>query len=338
LTGFQSERGTQIGDPVGLCQATWHMKSLRRRSMSSSAFGIGLLCGTLALAATGPSDAQTDSQREPTKLTRVRYSYPSLSPDGSQFVLEASVNGNWEIYTLDRQGMGDNGKGLAALTNNTYLDRMPSWSPDGRFIAFISDRAGNFDVFRMDADGRNVVQITRTPEPEIHPFWSPDSRTIVYNRRVDNERLYSIWTTDVEGAEHTEILRDEQLNSYAKISPDGQWIVFDKWWDNDETNGEIMLMDRNGGSLRRLTSNDVYDGYPAWFPDSQRVLFSSEVDGTFKLFSIEIDGTNQTQLSFGEGGDQRGVVDPDGRTIYFNRNLDDTIELYEMQLPGGSEG
>jgi TolB protein len=280
-----------------------------------------------------PSDPAANAQGAPTKLTRVRYSYPSLSPDGSRFVLEASVSGNWEIYMLERKGMGDGGEGLTTLTRGTHLDRMPSWSPDGRFIAFISDRSGNFDVFRMDADGSNVVRITDTPEAEIHPFWAPDSKTIIYNRRVADQRLYSIWTTDVEGRKHTELLRDDQLNSYAKISPDGRWIVFDKWWNNDENNGEIMLMDRTGGALRRLTDNDVYDGYPAWFPDSQRILFSSEVDGTFKLFSIGIDGSDLTQLTFGEGGDQRGIVAPDGRTLFFNRNLDGTIELYEMQLP-----
>jgi TolB protein len=93
-----------------------------------------------------------------------------------------------------------------------------------------------------------------------------------------------------------------------------------------------MLMNRAGGSLKRLTRNSVYDGYPAWFPDSEHILFSSEVDGTFKLFSMRIDGSDLTQLTFGDGSDQRGRVTPDGKFIYFNRNLDETIEVYEMPL------
>lgn len=306
------------------------------RASSTVAQILWVVCGTALTGASMSSAAEPETTLAPKKLTRVRYSYPSLSPDATQFVLEGSVSGNWEIYTLNRKGMGDDGEGLVALTQNRHLDRMPSWSPDGRYIAFVSDRSGNFDVFRMDPDGGNVVQITHTPEAEIHPYWGPDAESIIYNRRVSEERLYSIWITDAEGREHTEILRDEELNSYAKISPDGQWIVFDKWWNNDETNGEIMLMDRAGGSLKRLTRNAVYDGYPAWFPDSRRILFSSEVGGTFKLFSIGIDGEGLTQLTFGEGSDQRGIVDPEGTSIYFNRNLDDTIELYEMPLRGDS--
>lgn len=278
--------------------------------------------------------AATNPSPVPEKLTRVRYSYPFLSPDGTRFVLEASVSGNWEIYTLERAGMRDGGEGLRPLTANVHLDRMPSWSPDGRHIAFISDRAGNQDVWRMDADGSHVVQITDTPEAEIHPYWAPNGQAIIYNRRVAGERLYSIWTSDMDGQKHSELLRDDELNSYAQISPDGKWIVFDKWWRNDETNGEIFLMDRAAGTLTRLTKNTVYDGYPAWFPDSRRILFSSEVDGVFKLFSIRIDGTGLTQLTFGEGDDQRGRVTPDGRSIYFNRDLAGTIEIYEMPLEG----
>ena len=285
-------------------------------------------CVVLAPAAQEPT-----SVAELTKLTRVRYSYPSLPDDGNSFVLEASVSGNWEIYRLRREGMADGGEGLVQLTNNGHVDRMASWSPDGRYIAFVSDRSGNFDVYRMDPDGTNVVQITDTPEAEIHPYWSPDSASIIYNRRVADQRLYAIWVTDAAGTDHQELLRDDQLNSYARISPDGQWIVFDKWWNNDETNGEIMIMKRDGSELKRLTENDVYDGYPAWFPDSRRVLYSSEVDGVFKLFSISIDGGEPTQITFGPGGDQRGGVSPDGRSIYFNRNIDDTIELYEMPMP-----
>ena len=298
-----------------------------------------LCCALLAWAGLAEAEAPATPQSPaPEKLTRVRYSYPFLSPDGSRFVLEASVSGNWEIYTLDRDGMRDGGEGLEPLTINDHLDRMPSWSPDGRHIAFISDRAGNQDVYRMDADGSHVIQITDTPEAEIHPYWSPDGQIIIYNRRVAGERLYSIWTSDVAGRKHVELLRDDELNSYAQISPDDKWIVFDKWWRNNETNGEIFLMDRADGSLRRLTSNSVYDGYPAWFPDSRRILFSSEVDGVFKLFSIRIDGTGLTQLTFGEGGDQRGRVTPDGRSIYFNRNLNGSIEIYETQLEGETGG
>ena len=288
----------------------------------------------LGVLTTSPCVAQGKNDAdEPVKLTRVRYSYPSLSQDGSRYVLEASVSGNWEIYTLRREGMGDGGEGLVQLTHNKHLDRMASWSPDGRTIAFISDRSGNFDVYRMNADGTDVVQITDTPEAEIHPYWSPDSKSIIYNRHVADQRLYAIWITDAKGARHQELLRDDQLNSYARISPDGEWIVFDKWWDNDESNGEIMLMKRDGSGMRRLTDNDVYDGYPAWFPDSRRILYSSEVDGVFKLFWISIAGGKPTQVTFGEGGDQRSGVSPDGHMIYFNRNLDGTIELYEVPVP-----
>jgi TolB protein len=137
---------------------------------------------------------------------------------------------------------------------------------------------------------------------------------------------------DADGGNEREILRDDDLNSYARVSPDGERIVFDKWWDNVESNGEIMLLELATGRLTRLTANSVYDGYPAWFPDGRHVLYSSEVDGVFKLFRLDVETGDREQLTFGPGADQRGDVSPDGTRIVFNRNLDGSIEIYELEL------
>jgi TolB protein len=116
------------------------------------------------------------------------------------------------------------------------------------------------------------------------------------------------------------------------VSPDGRWLVFDKWWNNDESNGEIMLLELATGGLTRLTENDVYDGYPAWFPDSRHIVYSSEVDGVFKLFRLDIRTRQREQLTSGPGGDQRPAVSADGARVLFNRDLDGSIEIYELVL------
>jgi TolB protein len=282
-----------------------------------------------AVAATLPSAARG---QDIAKLSNPRFSYPSYIPSGG-VVYESSVSGNWEIYEMSPGGASNDGVGIKPLTDSPSLDRMPSVSPDGRYVAFISDRGGNYDVYRMNRDGSEVVRLTSTDQAEIHPYWSPDSMSIVYNSRVPGEPLYAIWMMDRDGRNQREVLRDSELNSFARISPDGRLLVFDKWWNNDETNGEIMIMALASGALTRLTENSVYDGYPAWFPDSRHVLYSSEVDGTFKLFRIEVGGGPPVQLTFGPGNDQRGTVSSDGATIIFNREIDDSVEIYEMTLP-----
>jgi TolB protein len=267
------------------------------------------------------------------KVTAPRFAYPSRDESTGAIVYESAVTGNWEIYRMPAEGMTNDGATVEPLTRSPALDRMPSASPDGRHIAFVSDRDGNYEVYRMDSDGSNVVRLTRTPEAEIHPFWSSDSRTIIYNRRVADERLYAIWTMDADGGNATEVLRDEELNSYARLSPDGRLVVFDKWWKNEETNGEIMILDLASGALTRLTENTVYDGYPAWFPDGRHVLYASEVDGVFKLFRLPVAGGEPEQLTFGPHHDRRATVSADGRRILFNREIDGSVEIWEMPVP-----
>lgn len=287
---------------------------------------------TFGLVACG---AATTSGQTVEKLSSVRLSYPTYTASG-EILYESSVSGNWEIYAIPQSGMDDSGSAIRRLTVHDSLDRMPNMSPDGRYIAFISTRAGSYDVWRMDADGTNALRLTNTEEPEIHPYWTPDSQHIVFNRQVLGERLYAIWIMDADGGNEREILQDDELNSYAQVSPDGRRIVFDKWWNNEEANGEIMVLDRSTGALTRLTENAVYDGYPTWFPDSRHVLYSSEVDGVFKLFRMDTETGAREQLTFGPGGDQRGNVSADGTRIVFNRNLNGSIEIYELSLEGGA--
>lgn len=267
------------------------------------------------------------------RLTLPRFSYPSWSPDGAKILYESNTSGNWEVYLMDTVGLKDGGGNIIQLTNISGSDRMPAFSPDGKYIAFISDRDGDFEVFRMKIDGSEQIQLTQNELPEIHPYWSPDSKRIIFNRRVADARLYSVHTMNASGEDEKLILKDDELNSYAQISPDGKWIVFDKWHKNNQENGEIYLMDIEGQNLKRLTVNqDVYDGYPTWFPNSKSVLYSSEVEGVFKLFSTNIDTGESQQLTFGSGNDQRADISSDGRRIVFNRTIDNNVNIYVMDI------
>jgi TolB protein len=275
------------------------------------------------------------------QLTHPRFSYPTWTPDGARILYESAVTGSWEIWMMDVQGLTAGGGTLTRITSNDHLDRMPAISPDGSSIVFISDRDGDYEVFRMNVDGSRPVQLTFNDLAEIHPYWSPDGRKIIYNRRVEGRRLYEIRMMDPDGSNDVRVLQDDELNSYARISPDGTRVVFDKWQGNDETNGEIYVLTLETGELRRLTENAVYDGYPAWFPDGERIAYASEVNGSFKLFSMRMDGSDRRQLTFGAGSDARPDVSRDGRRIVFNREIDGTINILILTLepaPGATTG
>jgi WD40 repeat protein len=115
--------------------------------------------------------------------------YPSYSPDGRHLLFRgdtdgADVTGDEELFVLELESGA-----VTQLTDNRFIDTSPAWSPDGTRIAFNSDRDGDSEIYVMDADGSDVLQLTFNDglDPLPHdegPAWSPDGRLIAYTRAV----------------------------------------------------------------------------------------------------------------------------------------------------------
>ena len=80
----------------------------------------------------------------------------------------SELDGNYEIFVMNVDGSG-----LTRLTNNPYTDCCPSWSPDGRRIAFDSYRGGQEDIYTINADGTGLMNLTNNPSWDADPSWSP---------------------------------------------------------------------------------------------------------------------------------------------------------------------
>ena len=81
--------------------------------------------------------------------------------------------------------MDTTGHATARLTNSPADERDPAWSPDGRTIAFVSDRSGNGDIYTMRRDSTDVRRLTRAAEPDSGPAWSPDGRSLAFESNAD---------------------------------------------------------------------------------------------------------------------------------------------------------
>lgn len=104
---------------------------------------------------------------------------------------------------------------------------MGAWSPDGKRIVFISKRAGNAELFLLDADGGNVKQLTTSPEEENQPFWSPDGKKIGFCRSEANATsTYDIWTMDADGTNVVNLTSSPGFDGDPAWSPDGKQILF----------------------------------------------------------------------------------------------------------------
>jgi len=103
-----------------------------------------------------------------------------------------------QIYVMDADGTN-----LRRLTSNNAVDRFPAWSPDGKLLAFESDREGENKIYVMDADGGNQHRVSSEPGADGHPFWSSDGRQIVFNKIVLGHG--QVFVMDADGS-HTKRL------------------------------------------------------------------------------------------------------------------------------------
>lgn len=167
-----------------------------------------------------------------------------------------SVDGSSEICTSKTSG-----EDFRRLTRNKVIDVSPSWSPDGRKIAFVSDRSGSPQVYIMDQDGQKQRRLTYTGNYNTHPAWSPDSRWIVYESRVRSQ--FDLWLIDPTGSVNYPLVDQPASDEYPSWSPDGRKVLF-----SSSRGGEtdIFAIDVNGKNLVRLTQGRGEKTNPAWGP------------------------------------------------------------------------
>ena len=188
-------------------------------------------------------------------------------------------------------------------------------------IFFSSNRDGDWDIYSMDANGDNVVQLTNHPASDHQSAASPDGRRIAFtSERGGTPDLYVM---DSDGSNVIR-LAHEGFSKFAPAwSPDGTRIAFTSLRDV-VGNFEIYAMDTDGNNLTRLDKHEFHDILPSWSPDGSKIAFVSYRDGglndTLHIFVMNADGTGRRNLT--ADTQLRKNSDPswspDGRRIAFD--------------------
>ena len=243
---------------------------------------------------------ETKTEKQLTQST-AHEENPSYSPDGKKLLYTSTEEDHREveyerklrdIYVMDLET-----KRSLNLTTNGADDWAPSYSPQGKLIVFISDRAdlrevpfykrfGN--VYLMENDGRFQMQLCDTSANDGSPCIAPGSRedngTIYFDSDCSGSK--AIYSMDFKGGNLRQITFNPQANDATpSVSPSGDKIAF---ISDRDGNYEIYMMNRDGSAQQRLTSNPADDLHPVFSPDGQKILFHSNRSGSYDLYLMDL--------------------------------------------------
>ncbi|HEV3470635.1 MAG TPA: S41 family peptidase [Pyrinomonadaceae bacterium] len=251
------------------------------------------------------------------------------SPDGAHLALVGRGYSQWwrkgsshidhsEIWLMRDHSTAS----YERLSEGGARELWPMWSRDGRAVFYTSDRGGAENIWRVGLGGK-PSQVTRFTDGRVMwPSISADGRAIVF------ERDFRVWKLDTESGRAAEVnitrrgasahaaservRQTEQFDDLA-LAPDGKKVAF-------VARGEIFAASAtDGGDAARVTNTPAPESQPTWAPDSRRLVYVSERNGSGQLFLYDFATNAETQLTSATEGDATPRFSPDGKLVAFER-------------------
>jgi Tol biopolymer transport system component len=261
-----------------------------------------LLAG--AAVAAGPACGRKAAER-PDGLTQA--ADPASWKPETTFVgailFQSDSDGDNEIYSLTRDG-------VRKLTDNSWSDEYPRWSPDGTKIAFTANPKGQFDIFAMNADGTGIAPVVETPADETEPDWRPDGSGLAFTR---DDALWMLdFATRLEKRLVPEFNRAHGILDFSPAAPIAAFT------GKRALGWDVYLLDVASGRPTPMTSGGK-SCRPRFSPDGRTIAFvSSAADGMGDVWTMRPDGTGKTRMTeTGETADYFPSWSPDGKEIVF---------------------
>jgi len=239
----------------------------------------------------------------------------------------------------------DDGSNPVQLTDHIARDEYPRFSPDGEWIAFSSNRMGNYDIWVMPVTGGEPRQLTFHTSNDNMLFWTPDDKRIIFSTSRGAMMWGSpLYTVSIEGGLPLPV--EMGRGAAGMISQDGSMLAFNRvryrhpkknYLGSSAANIWIKNLEKN--TFKKLTNIDLeeykshtHDAYPMWGADGM-IYFMSERSGIFNIWKISPEGGEPIQVTYHRtDGVQFPSISPDGKTIVYSNEF----ELWKLSISGGS--
>lgn len=292
--------------------------------------------------------------------------------DSVERILYCSESDNGqEIYAIGTDG--SNSVGLTNAPHNTRNCENLIWHPNGKQIAFLSDRRkGIRQVYQVNIDGSGLLNLTAkynvgsdfswspdgklvvftasdgiytmrsdgSERRKIHdyhltiPYWSPNSQFIAFSAKEDGKGV--IYVINADGTGLHKVAQSRGNNIYNSLYLD--WSPDSRKIAfrvvSDDNNYEIVVANEDGSGEFNLTNNPAKDDWPSWSPDGRQIAFYSDRDGNFEIYKMNADGSNQVRLTNNSTADFTPKWSSDGTRIAFVSGDSGTRQVFIMNADG----
>lgn len=247
-----------------------------------------------------------------------------------------------EIFISDWDGANS-----IQMTRHNNASVSPSWSRDGRYIAYSAYnyhtkiKMRNLDLFIFDLKEQKRMLLSGARGTNSTASFFPDQRHAVI-RIGPNNGNSDLYKISLGGTDKTALTNGPRgaMNVEPAVSPDGTKVAF-----SSDRSGKAMIyiQDLNTGNNQRLTFAGHYNSSPAWSPDGKRIAFAGGNEKHFDIFIMDVDGKNLQKLTSSQKANGRGAnnedpsFSPDGRFILFRSDRTGNYQLYVVSVDGKNE-
>jgi len=249
----------------------------------------------------------------------------TISADGKRIAYSAPMMMGGILSIPLSAGSSEATGAPVSLTQGTnYRKGLPTFSPDGRRIAYVDFRGGiNQDVWVMDADGKNPLQLTTDPAIDWAPSWFPDNDRIAFQSNRQGRQAF--WSISTKSGKETLLVDPGLAVAFPMLSPDGKQIAF-----NSTKSGTInvWVVPVEGGEPRQLTFDSEQEGWPCISPDGRLIGFQMKRGENTHIMVMPADGGTPMQLTFDQGQSWPHGWSPDGDKIVFAGQRNDVWNVF----------